>query len=154
MGSTLSRRLQTTGFTQSSTDHCLFIKNNSKAYTTLLVYVDDLLITGNDEGEIKSIKEYLHKAFTVKDLRKAQYFLGSEITHRENGMYVNQRKYTLDILTDAGLIGCKPVSTPLPRDLKLRANQGELLPDPNRFRRLIGRLQYLNFTRPDIIYSV
>lgn len=69
-------------------------------------------------------------------------------------MYANQRKYILDIISNASLMGSKPVHTSLPRELKLAANQGEPLRDPDRFRRLEGRLLYLNFTRPDVAYAV
>lgn len=76
----LSGRLQNFGFTQSSVDHCLFTKRETKTFTALLVYVDDLLITGNDDEEIKSVKGYLHRIFRVKDLGEARYFLRLEIT--------------------------------------------------------------------------
>lgn len=85
---------------------------------------------------------------------EARYFLGLEITRREEGIHINQRKYILDILKDACFIRSKPVHTPLPKELRLRANQGEPLPDPNRFRRLVGRLLYLNITRLDVTYAV
>lgn len=120
----------------------------------MLVYIDDLLITADSIEEIKKVKESLHKNFSIKDLGSAQYFLGLEILRDKNGMYVSQRKYILDILSDAELMGSKPVHTPLPRDLKLRANQGKVLPNLDRFRRLVGRLLYMNFTRPDITYVV
>lgn len=93
------------------------MKNTIGKYTAILVYVDDLLITGNNADEIKKTKEQLHKLFTIKDLGNAKYFLGLEIVRKKDGMYVNQRKYILDIISDAGLTGSKPVYTPLPREL-------------------------------------
>lgn len=115
-----------------------------------MVYVDDLLITGSNEDKIIELKGDLHKLFTIKDMGHARYFLGLEIIRNKTGMYINQRKYILDILRDAGLLGSKPTNVPLP---KLAADQGEPLCDPKGFRRLIGRLLYLNFTRSDISYA-
>lgn len=94
------------------------------------------------------------KAFTIKDLGHAHYFLGLEIVRGDDEMHVNQWKYTLDILMDTGLMGSKAVDTPLPKGLKLEANQDDLLMEPEKYRRLIGRLLYLNFTIPDITYAV
>lgn len=84
----------------------------------------------------------------------AHFFLGLEIVRGKKGTHVNQRKYVLDILSDAWLIGSKSVDTPLPRGLKLIASKDKLLSEPNKYKRLIGRLLYLNFTRSDITYAV
>lgn len=116
--------------------------------------MDDVIITGSCDEEIKLVKDFLHKAFTIKDLGHLRYFLELEIIRSKDGTYVNQRKYILDILSDAGLLGAKPVFTPLPKNLKLASDMGSPLQNPNRYRRLIGRLLYLNFTRPDITYAV
>lgn len=94
----------------------------------------------------------MDKVFTIKDLGFARYFLGLEIIRDENGTCVNQRKYIMDILSDAGLLGSKPIYTSLHKGLKLAADLGDPLPDPNRHRRLIGRLLYLSFTRPYVTH--
>lgn len=147
-------KLQDFGFVQSTSDHCLFLKRDLNSYIALLIYVDDFLITGNCEKEIARVKEYLHDAFFIKDIGSAHYFLGLEIVCGVDGTHINQRKYVLDILTNTGLLGSKATDTPLPRGIKLEAGQKNLLLEPNRYRRLIGKLLYLNFTRPDITYDV
>lgn len=139
---------------KSQSDHCLFLKEAPKGFTTLLVYVDDVLIIGTCGGEIKEVKDYLHKIFTIKDLGHVHYFLGLEIARGDNGTYVNQRKYTLDILSNAGLLGAKSIFMPLSKNLKPVSDQGVSLQNLDKYRRLTGRLLYLNFTCPDITYVV
>ena len=92
------------GFTQSAHDHCLFIKRSSNSFLALLVYVDDVLITGTNEDDILQVKRFLHSVFSIKDLDYAKYFLGLEIACSPKGMFLQQHKYVLDILTDVGLL--------------------------------------------------
>ncbi|XP_004294137.1 PREDICTED: uncharacterized mitochondrial protein AtMg00810-like [Fragaria vesca subsp. vesca] len=118
-----------------------------------LIYVDDILITGNDSISIAAIKKFLHSSFRLKDLGELKYFLGIEISSSRNGIFMCQRKYALEIVKDAGLLGAAPVDTPMERGLKL-SDKSDLLRDPSRYRRLVGRLIYLTVSRPDITYAV
>lgn len=86
------------GFVQSTHDHRLFSLKRSNCFLILLVYVDDVLIAGNSKSEIIKVKYFLHKKFTIKDLGHAKYFLGLEITRFDSELFVNQRKYALDLL--------------------------------------------------------
>ena len=106
------------GFTQSAHDHRLFIKRSSKSFLALLVYVDDVLIIGTSEDDILQVKRFLHSVFSIKDLGYAKYFLGLEIARSPKGMFLHQRKYVLDILSDVGLLHAKTASTPLQRGHK------------------------------------
>lgn len=90
----------------------------------------------------------------MKDLGSLKYFLGIEVARNQNGIFMCQRKYTLDIITEAGLLGSKPVAFPIEQHHQLGLAEGPLLPDPARYRRLVGRLIYLLATRPDITYAV
>lgn len=139
------------GFFQSPHDHCLFVKGTGSSFTCLLVYVDDILIMGPDDSLITEIKTYLDAVFTIKDLGLARYFLGMEIICGPSGTSLNQRKYILDLLDTVGLLGCKSVSTPLPQGTTLSSDGSVLLKDPESYRRLVGKLLYLNLTRPDIM---
>jgi len=123
-------------------------------FVFILVYVDDLLITGDHAPSIAAVKAKLHEAFTIKDLGLAHYFLGLEIARSTSGTFLNQRKYILNILTDAGLTAAKPARFPMAKGLKMSTETGEFLPNPEAYRRVVGRLLYLTLTRPDISYAV
>ncbi|CAL2242392.1 unnamed protein product [Prunus armeniaca] len=140
------------GFIQSKADYSLFTRKVGKSFTALLIYVDDILITGNDIDAINSLKSFLHTRFRIKDLGDLKYFLGIEVSRSKKGIYVSQRKYALEILKDYGFLGARPVDFPM-EEAKL-SDKGELLKDPEKYRRLVGRLLYLTITRPDITYSV
>ena len=120
----------------------------------LLVYVDDVLIACNDKAEIDRFKILLDDRFKLKDLGDLKYFLGLEVAKSAKGIALCQRKYTLEVLNDVGMLGCKPTKTPKEQSLKLSQLEGEELKDPNTYRRLIGRLLYLTITRPDITFAV
>jgi hypothetical protein len=101
------------GYKQCSGDHTLFYCHPGNCITILAVYVDDIIITGNDTLEIAQLKENLSKEFEVKDLDQLRYFLGIEIARSPRGIVLSQRKYVLDLLNDTGMLGCHPASTPM-----------------------------------------
>ena len=82
------------------------------------MYVDDIIITGDDIHEIAALKQKLKEEFEVKDLGEMQYFLGMEVARSKLGIVISQRKYTLDLLKETGMLGCKPRYTPLERNWK------------------------------------
>ncbi|KAL0360869.1 UNVERIFIED_CONTAM: Retrovirus-related Pol polyprotein from transposon TNT 1-94 [Sesamum radiatum] len=102
------------GFHQSAHDHYLFMKPAATGLMSLLVYVDDILITDPSMDDIQAVKQYLHALFTIKDIEDARYFLGLEIARNFDDLYVAQTKYVEDIIKDTGLIHAKTVSTPFP----------------------------------------
>ncbi|KAL0405930.1 UNVERIFIED_CONTAM: Retrovirus-related Pol polyprotein from transposon RE2 [Sesamum latifolium] len=123
-------------------------------FVALLVYVDDILLTGASEGSLIAVKQYLDKLFTIKDLGSAKYFLGLELARSSHGLHVTQHKYLEDILRDASMLDAKPASTPFPSGLHLTCEEGALLHCPDKYRRLVGRPLYLGFTRPDLSFPV
>ncbi|KAK9094688.1 hypothetical protein Scep_026157 [Stephania cephalantha] len=111
------------------------------------------LLQGSSILVIQKVKDFLNQQFTIKDLGQAHYFLSQELARPSFGLYVNQLKYMLDLLRDVGLSECKPVATLLPWDCKFDDSDSPLLLEPENFRRLIGRLLYLGFTRPDVTHA-
>ena len=128
----------------------MFARSYEDKFLAALVYVDDILLIGNDVDCIGSVKTALHEAFTIKDMGAAIYILGVEIACSNACILLNQRKYIFDILLDVGLSACKPAATPLPSCLHLSTDSGDILPNPAQYRRVVGRLLYLNLTRPDL----
>ncbi|XP_071708042.1 uncharacterized mitochondrial protein AtMg00810-like [Rutidosis leptorrhynchoides] len=123
----------------------------------LLVYVDDIVITGNDIVQIDQFKKFLKSKFMIKDLGELKYFLGIEVLKTEKGICLSQRKYCLELLNDYGLLGCKPMSTPIEPNLCVNcdpSDKDQLLTNVTEYQKLVGRLIYLTLTRPDISFVV
>ena len=102
---------------------------------------------------ISSLKSFLHDQFHIKDLGMLKYFLGVEVMRSKRGIFLSQRKYVLDLLSKTGKLATKPCQSPMAQSLHL-TRAGELFEEPKRHRRLVGKLNYLIVTRPDIAYSV
>ena len=140
---------------RSAVDHSVFYHHSSTGQCIyLIVYVDDSIITGSDHDGIQKLKKHLFSHFQTKDLGKIKYFLNIEVAQSNSRVVISQSKYTLDILTDTGMLDCKLVDTPMDPNVKLVPGQGELLRDPGRYRRLVGKLNYLTITRPNISFLV
>ncbi|WVZ11769.1 hypothetical protein V8G54_016299 [Vigna mungo] len=152
--SRLTAALLSYGFSQSSADHSLFTYHSSDSFIALLVYVDDIMLIGDNMQAINDVKQFLHHKFNIKDLGSLKFFLGFEVARSQQGLVLNQRKYCLEILTEFGLTGCKPATSPSNPTVKLKDDEGVLVSDPTAYRRLIGKLQYLTNTRPDISFAV
>ncbi|XP_022849594.1 uncharacterized protein LOC111371696 [Olea europaea var. sylvestris] len=120
--------------------------------TILIVYVDDIILTGDNTVEVERLKLSLATEFEVKDLEQLRYFLGMEVARSRKGIIVSQRKYVLDLLTETGMLGCKSSDTPMEFGRKTD-NVGKSV-DKDRNQRLVGKLIYLLHTRPDIAFAV
>ena len=116
--------------------------------------MDDIVVTCSDQDGIQKLKQHLFSHFQTKDLGKFKYFLGIEVAQSNSRVVISQRKYTMDILTDTGMLDYKPIDTPMDPNVKLVPGQGELLRDPGRYLRLVGQLNYLTITRPDISFPM
>ncbi|RZC24049.1 Beta-carotene isomerase D27, chloroplastic isoform D [Glycine soja] len=141
------------GFVNSTADASLFIYKKPEVTLYLLVYVDDIIMTGNSSAELSKLIATLAARFSLKDLGRLSYFLGVEVIPSAAGMFLSQRKYIIDLLHKSGMTNTKPASTPLSASVQLLKDSGDLLPSPKEYRTLVGSLQYLSLTRPDIAFS-
>ncbi|XP_019171451.1 PREDICTED: uncharacterized protein LOC109167009 [Ipomoea nil] len=139
---------------KSIADPSLFTRGSDDSFIALIVYVDDILVASSKIALIQQIKHLLNAAFKIKDLGVLGYFLGMEAKLSNEGLNLCQRKYALDIFSDACLLECKPVHTTMVPGAHLLRGDGVPLEDPASYRRLVGRLLYLTATSPDITYDV
>ena len=143
------------GFVQCQSDHTLFVKHFSEGkLAIIIVYVDDIILTGNHEEKIDLLKKLMTKEFEIKDLGNLKYFLIMEIARSKKGIAVSQLKYVLDLLNETRMLGCKPVETPMDTTIKLEESGGSAPVDKGRYQHLVGKLVYFYHTRPDIGFSV
>ena len=142
------------GLRRSVYDHSVFYSSSDAGCVLLVVYVDDIVITGSDKDGIKNLKSFIGTCFQTKDLGSLKYFLGIEVSRSSKGICLSQRKYCLDLLDDASQIEAKPCDEPMIPKLKLKSEDGRLLQNPEKYRRVVGKLNYLTITRPDIAFPV
>lgn len=120
------------GFLQSQADHTLFFKHSTKGkITILIVYIDEIIMTRDDLFEINKLKNKLEAKFDIKDLGKLRYFLGMEFARSKEGIFINQRKYILDLLKETGMTSCKAAETPTNPNVKLKAATASEVVDEN-----------------------
>ncbi|GJX21317.1 ribonuclease H-like domain-containing protein [Tanacetum coccineum] len=145
----LTTTLAEHGFEQSKFDYSFYIKQKADVFVALLVYVDDIVITSNDESEIKYFKEFFSTKFLIKDLGILKYFLCIEILENENGLCMSHRKYCLELLYEYGLLAARPVDIPLPENSVLcfeeseNGNQHIHSPLQSHFKASLRVLRYL-----------
>lgn len=150
----LSTALKDFSFIQSKSSYSLFTKIEDTVITTVLVYVDDLLIAGNDMKSIEAVKLFLSSQFHMKDLGDIRYFLGIEVDRTTDGIFLSQKKSLHDLLAEYNMTHRKPLKLPMDSHLKLTESVGDPLPEPVAYQKLVGKLIYLTLTRPDIAFPI
>jgi len=146
--------LTQSGYAMAHIDSSLFVKTSEGKLAMVLVYVDDLIIIGDDKGEICRIRENLSIRFQMKELGQFKHFFGLEVDHTKKRIFLYQQKYFRDLLKKFEMLECKPISTPMEPNCKMSAHEGKDLEDTMMYRQLVGSLIYLTLTRPDITYVV
>lgn len=140
-------------FICSREDPSLFIYKHDSCILFLRVYVDDIILTGNNKESIAKFVTRLHKEFAIKDLGQLSYFLGLEVLYTSTGLFLTQTKYALDILSRAGLLDGKPVYTTIATSEPLTTS-GDPFHDHTLYGSLVVALQYLTITHPDLSYAL
>lgn len=163
------------GFTSSS----LFVYKQSKLLLYILIYVDDIIITGNSPSVIQLCIQALGMEFAFKDLGSLHFLLGIEVSSRPTGLFLSQKKYILDLVHKTKMADAKPIKTPMGTSLQLSttsdclqlvvilslcptlmatslqlSTSSDPLPSPTEYRSVVGALQYLLITHPDISFAV
>ena len=146
----LTSQLLQLGFQGSKTDTSLYFTHTGPIY--LLIYVDDILILGSSLPQIRHLITSLSNHFKLKDLRPASRFLGIEFQSHQKCFLLTHTQYTISILRILKMENCRPLPTPCP--IIYSAKSYKTTNDSHLYRRIVGALQYLNFTRPDISYAV
>ena len=100
------------------------------------------MLTGGDSVRLLETKKYLKRYFVTKNIGRLKYFLRIEVAHQKHGILLFQRKYALDLLEKADLLGCKPAITPMEANVNLWFDDNHTLDDPGRYRILIEKLIY------------
>lgn len=149
-----SSYLLSVAFIRSRADAKLFIHNSNGVVDYFLVYVDDIMLTGNNDEFLGRFISSLAYQFLLKDLGGLHHFLGVELIPLSSGLFLSQSQYLCDILSQFQMEGVKHVSTPMSKDVVLLPSGFAKVVDATRFRKLIGLLQYLSITRPDVAFAV
>lgn len=132
----------------------MFIRRSESHLLYVLVYVDDIIVTGSDFYAIDKFVEQLDVQFSLKDLGRLSYFLGIELTYTEDGVFSSQWKYIVDLLARASMDKSNASPTPMTVTCHLTANDGVPVEDTQLYRSIVGALQYIVITRPKIAFYV
>lgn len=152
----LSSCLHNLGFrTSKQADTSLLIHTTSTTCCYVLIYVDDIIVTGSSPFEMDDLIKSMHHTFALKDLGKLGFFLGVEVSYPEHGgMFLSQSKYIHDLLQRTKMVEAKQITTPMVNGPNLSTHQGEYSNDCYFYRSVVGALQYAILTHPKISYSV
>lgn len=142
------------GFKSSVADSALFIYHSAGIIIYFMVYVDDIVLTGNNVSSVNKFVACLNQKFSLKDLGPLHHFLGVEVIPTNSGLFLSQAKHVSDLLTQHHLDGAKEMITPMSATSNLVLHDGSQSIDPTSYRKLVGGLQYLSITRPDVSFAV
>ena len=151
----LSSTLQSLGFHATKSDTSLFVKFMPSYTIYVLIYVDDIIITGSSKREVTTLISQLRECFALKDLGPIHYLLGIEVTRSQNGdLLLSQSKYITDLLRRTNMLSANPLPTPMQFTLRLQQDASSAMIDPTLYRSVVGTLQYILITRPELAFAV
>lgn len=152
----MCHKLEELGFVPSKGDTSLFFYNKGGYTIFVLVCVDDIIVASSSQEATTALLCDLEKDFALKDLGALHYLLGIEIKRLQDGLVVTQERYATEIFECVNMSNCKPIGTPMATTEKLTVHDCEKLgpEDSTRYKSIVGALQYLTLTRPDISFVV
>ena len=131
----------------------MFYKHSREGkIVVLIVYVDDIILTSDDSLELERLKKALIREFEIKDLGPLRYFLSMEFARSKKGIFISQRKYILDLLSETGT-WMKAIETPIEPNLKLQPASPIEVIDKEKYQCLVGRLIYLSYSSRYCIFG-
>jgi hypothetical protein len=152
--SRLSSRLLELGFMGSKSDTSLFFSGHGSSVIFILIYVDNILITGHNSTSIVTLITKLQSDFPLKDLGQLHYFLGMEVLHDVDGIFLSQKQYILDLLQKSNMNNAKPVTSPMTSSKSLSRFDSEAFANPSLYRNFVGSLQYFSLIRLNVPFAV
>jgi Reverse transcriptase (RNA-dependent DNA polymerase) len=150
----LSSTLLAFGFKPCTYDPSMFIAHHHGQILILLVYVDDIIVTGSDPTQVDQCIYQLKSRFAIRDLGLLHFFLGIEATNNRNGLCLTQTKYLTDLLKRVNMMNCKPILSPMASSTSFSITDSTPCKDPHLYRSVLGALQYATLTRPDLSFAV
>lgn len=150
----MTRFLENCGFKRSVTDVSLFIYHHHTSPIYLIVYVNNIVLTGPSTDFLDNFVKQLAFRFTLKDLGTLSYFLGVEVVPTKHGLFLSQKKYITDLLERTKMLGANSVPTPMLANSTLSLHSGQLIDNPTDYRTAVSGHQYLTLTRPDVVFAV
>ena len=143
------------GFERSKNELTLYVKKKGDVdFLVVCLYIDDMIYMGSSELIIAYFKFSMMRKFEMSDLSLLHYFLGLEVNQNSSGIFISQRKYATDLLNWFNMLNCKPTPTPMNANEKLVVDDGTSMPSARYYRSIVGGLNYLSHTRPNIAYVV
>jgi hypothetical protein len=136
----IGQYLVTSGFQTSNANFSLYVKKTDHGIVVIVIYVDDLIIIGDSDADISDLKKLLKQKFEMKDLGELRYFFGIKVIKSPKGIWLLQRQYALNKLSEYGMTSCKPILIPLEQNVKLSADEGNLMEDTTMYRCIVGSL--------------
>jgi len=141
-------------FQKCISEQTLFVKTSGGRILIMSVYVNDLIFTGDDEQMMLEFKQSMMRVFDMTDLGRIRFFLGIEVLQQTNGIYICQRKYTLEVLKRFGMEKSKAVMNPIVPGFKTdKIGEGKKI-NETYYKQIVGSLMYITTTRPDIMFGV
>lgn len=148
----LSNVLFSFKFTHYEYDHSVFVKQTSTRTIILVVYVDNIILSGSDLQGIEEVKVRLKQQFQTKDLDQLICFLGIEVPRGKKGLVLSQRKYVQDLLSEARMLGSRTKDTPMDPNVNFGDEESPDFEDKKRYKTFVGELNYLTITRLDLTF--
>ncbi|GJW38704.1 retrovirus-related pol polyprotein from transposon TNT 1-94 [Tanacetum coccineum] len=151
---TLSRFLLDNNFSKGAVDLTLFTRKTGKHILLVQIYVDDIIFASTDPKACDIFSNEMSFKFQMSRMGQMSFFLGLQVSQNPKGVFINQSKFSLEILKKLGMDSCDPVDTPMVDRLKLDEDPLGILVDHTRFRSMVSSLMYLTASRPDLVFPV